>query len=73
MDLNYNELYEKCRILEGENKRLKDEIELLRKVLANEGSEAYSSVDFTMIKETHLYQDRNLVTRDFANKNLLEG
>ena len=62
MDLNYNELYEKCRILEEENKRLKDEIKLLRKALTREGSEAYSSVDFTMIKEVDLYQNSKLVT-----------
>ncbi|NMB27978.1 MAG: hypothetical protein GX987_08020 [Tissierellia bacterium] len=54
MDLNYNELYEKCRFLEEENKRLKDEIIRLRKALTKEETETYSSVDSTIIKESSL-------------------
>ena len=62
MDLNYNELYEKFRFLEEENKRLKDEIILLRKALTKEETETYSSVDSTIINESNLEQSINLVT-----------
>ena len=72
MKLNYNELYEKYRILEEENKRLKDEIELLRDALAKEESKAYSSANSTMIKETNLYQDRNLVTMNSTSKEKIQ-
>lgn len=62
MDLNYNELYEKCITLEEENKRLKDEIIRLRKALTKEETETYSYVDSTIIKESSLDQSSNLVT-----------
>lgn len=62
MDLKYNELYEKYRIIERENKRLKDEIILLRKALAKEEVEACKSIDFTIIKESDTDQNSNIVT-----------
>lgn len=62
MDLKYNELYEKYRILERENKRLKDEIILLRKALTKEEVETYNSIDFTIIKESDTDQNSNIVT-----------
>lgn len=54
MNLNYKELYEKYKILEGENKRLRDEIGRLRKILPKEKLETDTSVDFTIVKETGL-------------------
>lgn len=61
MNSNYKELYEKYKILKEENKRLRDEVGLLRKILCKEESEANSSTDFTMIKETSLDRNDNLV------------
>ncbi len=63
MNPNYKELYEKYEILKEENIRLRDEVELLRKILSKEESETNSSIDFTMVKETtSLDQNDNLVT-----------
>lgn len=54
MNLNYKELYEKYRLLEKENKLLKDEISLLKVRLTKDKSEPNSSMDFTIIKEVHV-------------------
>ena len=39
MNPNYKELYEKYKILKEENKRLRDEVGLLRRILSKEESE----------------------------------
>ena len=59
---NYKELYEKYKILKEENKRLRDEVELLKKIISKEESEANSSTDFIMVKETSLDLNDSLVT-----------
>lgn len=56
MNPNYKELYKKYKILKEENIRLRNEVELLRKILSKE--ELNSSTDFTMVKETSLDQKK---------------
>lgn len=68
MDLKYNELYEKYRILEEENKQLKDEIILLKKALTKEEAEGYNPVDYTIIKYSNIGQNKNIVTMNSTSK-----
>ena len=68
MNPNYKELYEKFKILKEENKRLKDEVELLRKILSKEESKTNSSTDFTLVKETSLDQNDNIITMNSTSK-----
>ena len=68
MNPNYKELYEKFKILKEENKRLKDEVELLRKILSKEESKTNSSTDFTLVKETSLDQNDNIITMNTPSK-----
>ena len=72
MNLNYKELYEKYKILEGENKRLRDEVGRLRKILSKEKLETDTSVDFTIVKETGLDYNDNLVTMNSASKEKIQ-
>lgn len=72
MNLNYKELYEKYKILEGENKRLRDEIGRLRKILPKEKLETDTSVDFTIVKETGLDYNYNLVTMNSTRKEKIQ-
>lgn len=62
MNPNYKELYEKYKILEEENKRLRNEVELLSKILSKKETETNSSTDFIMVKESSLDRNDNLVT-----------
>lgn len=68
MNSNYNELFEKYKILEEENKWLRDEVERLRKLLSKEESGTDSSADFDIVKETSLEQNDNLVTMNSSSK-----
>lgn len=72
MDLNYKELYEKYRLLEEENKLLKDEISLLKVRLTKEKSEPNGPMDFTIIKEVHVQQNRNLITMNSSSKDKIQ-
>lgn len=62
MDPSYNELYEKYRILKKENKQLKDEIVLLRKALNKKKTGDFDSVNLSIIMESGLKQNSNLLT-----------
>ena len=72
MNLNYKELYEKYKTLEEENKRLRDEVELLRKILSKEESETDSFTDFIIVKETSLDQDDNLITMNSTSREKIQ-
>jgi hypothetical protein len=72
MNLNYKELYEKYKILEGENKKLRDEVGRLRKILSKEKLEMDISADFTIVKETGLDYKDNLVTMNSASKEKIQ-
>lgn len=72
MNSNYNELFEKYKILEEENKWLRDEVERLRKLLSKEESGTDSSADFDIVKETSLEQNDNLVTMNSSSKEKIQ-
>nr|WP_312578922.1 DEAD/DEAH box helicase family protein [Sedimentibacter sp.] len=72
MNLNYKELYEKYKILEDENKKLRDEVGRLRKILSKEKLEMDTSADFTIVKETGLDYNDNLVTMNSASKEKIQ-
>lgn len=72
MNLNYKELYEKYKILEDENKKLRVEIVRLRKTLSKGKSETDTSANFTIVKETGLNYNDNLVTMNSASKEKIQ-
>lgn len=72
MDLKYKKLYEKYKILEKENRLLRDEVELLRSKLSKEKLGNNNFQDFTMVKESSLDGDCDLVTMNSNSKEKIQ-
>lgn len=72
MDLNYKELYEKYKILEKENRLLRDEVNLLKSKLSKEELETDNLMDFTMVKEDSLDENDDLVTMNSTSEEKIQ-
>ena len=70
--MNYDELYEKYKILELENKRLKEEIQQLRAKLISEKPEEYCTDNSNLPKEDIVEQPNTLITQNRSNKEKIE-
>src|SRR5690554_5619090 len=72
MKLSYNELYKKHKLLEEENKRLKNEVISLRMLLSGERTGTYDSTNSILDKEANSDENNNLVTMYSSNKDKIE-
>ena len=70
--MNYVELYEKYKILEEENKKLKEELLQLKGKFLSEKTEAYcADIDLLGKKDT-LCKSKTLVTQNSSSKEKIE-
>lgn len=72
MGFEYNELYEKYKVLKQENRRLKDEIILLRRALTKEKMETYNFAGSTIIRKNDMGQGSNIITMNSTNEEKIQ-
>ena len=70
--MNYDELYEKYKILQLENKRLKVEIQQFRAKLISEKPEEYCTDNSNLPKEDIVEQPNMLITQNRSSKEKIE-
>lgn len=70
--MNYNELYEKYKLLEEENKHLKAEIQQLKAKLVIEKPELYCVNDTAMLKAEVQEQTNKIITQSSSSKEKIE-
>jgi len=70
--MNYEELYKKYIILEEENKRLKEELQLLRSKLVSETPESYCSDTNLLLKEETSLLPDGLISQSSSSKEKID-
>jgi len=70
--MNYDELYEKYKLIEEENKHLKAEIQQLKAKLVIEKPEVYCVDDISMLKAEIQEQTNKIITQKSSSKEKIE-